>query len=152
MREQLNSTLLSVIELRKVKSKIFCKPNNLRKSTPRMQLIFISAINIESSKYFASRTFTKVLYLIIICFSRRIFKIAIIYFNFWFIRFNKITVYNRNIGAHINLNNKSLSFTSPLRLEQKSLKLFFILFILKEHWLISQLINMIMNRKNIIYL
>jgi len=67
MREQLNSTLLSVIELRKVKSKIFCKPNNLRKSTPRMQLIFISAINIESSKYFASWTFTKVLYLIIIC-------------------------------------------------------------------------------------
>jgi len=85
MQEQLNSTLLLVIELRKVKSKIFCKPSNLRKSTPRMQL-FISAINIgNSTKYFASQTFTKVLYLIIIySIYSRIFNIAVIYFNFLF--------------------------------------------------------------------
>jgi len=56
---------ISETDSRKMQSKIFCKLSNFRKSTSKIQLSFISAINIGiSTQYFASRTFTMVLYLI----------------------------------------------------------------------------------------
>jgi len=51
-----------------MQSKIFYKLRNLRKSTSKIQLSFISANNIGiSTQYFANRTFTMILYLIGTC-------------------------------------------------------------------------------------
>ena len=51
----------------KLQSKIFCKLSNLRKSTPKVQLLFILAINIDISTQYFTTSRTLVLYLIGTC-------------------------------------------------------------------------------------